>query len=223
MKNAALFFLLPLLAFVSSCNLAPVDTGRADMFYLRQGHVSPPLNQPVAQSLTVGLPTAPDALDTYRIALRRDKGTWDYYAGTRWADFLTGMVQDTLVKSIEGAKIFKSTVTDESGLTGGMILKPEIRAFNAEYKTAGAPPVIHVRIVATFLTGVSRRTIATLSGAADRTAAADDLKAIQAAFQQAYLSVEQQLVTGLAAAVGTPPAELEKAGRLNKLEDGKAP
>ncbi|MBI1214985.1 MAG: hypothetical protein GC185_04095 [Alphaproteobacteria bacterium] len=211
MRKRTVLMVFALLAVLAGCHLTPVDTGRSYMFALRPDFAPPaPASKAVAASLTVGLPVAPDALDTYRVALLRGGGVWDYYAGARWADFLTGMVQDSLVKSIETTQVFDNVASDAAGLTGGLILKPEIRAFNAEYGPGGDRPVIHVRIVATLMTGISRENIASIDASDDRRAADDSLPAIQAAFRKAYLAVEKKLVARLLAAARAGAADLQK-------------
>ncbi|MBI3441435.1 MAG: membrane integrity-associated transporter subunit PqiC [Proteobacteria bacterium] len=177
---------------LTACTFAPKDTGRAYMFAL-----SPALmtrHAPVNTSLIVSLPTAAPELDTYRIALTRDSKQWDYYAGARWSDFLPLLVQDSLTKTLEEARLFKAVTTDQAGVDGDQTLKAEIRTFQAEYTPGYAEPTVKIRIVVS----LSKRTEGTTSGPfeirGETRAAKNKLPDIQAAFALAFNDAQKQLV-----------------------------
>jgi cholesterol transport system auxiliary component len=172
---------------LASCTLTPKDTGRAYMFAL------PPVETAAharsGDSLTVALPLTSPELDTYRIALTRNGGRWDYYAGARWADFLPLMVQDSLTKTLADAKLFKSVSTDQSGADGEEILSAEIRTFQAEYEDKAAAPTIKIRLTVHLKKRGSSFEIKT-----EAKAAKDSLPAIQAAFATAFGEAQRQVV-----------------------------
>lgn len=181
---------------LAACALSPKDLGQAYMFSL--GPAKAAAKTHTGARLIVELPTTAPELDTHRISLIRDRGVRDYYAGAKWSDFLPVLVQDSLVRTLEGSGLFKSVAPDQTGLAPDMALKLEIRDFQAEYAKTGAAPVIRVRIVATLLNRESGNTIASLqTGSVTRKAASDSLPAIHAAFKAAFLSAQQRLTEGL--------------------------
>ncbi len=195
MRNKALLALL-FLSAVAACSLSPKDMGHAYMFALSPVRVS---GQAATDGhLTVGLPAAAPELDTSRVGLIRDGKVWDYYAGTRWAEFLPVLVQDSMIKTLENTGTFKSVASDQSGVAGGKLLKAEIRSFQAEYVPGKVAPVIRVGIAVSLLGGLlDRKPIASFEISGEKTAASDSLPAIQSAFQDAFNMAQKQLVEKL--------------------------
>jgi cholesterol transport system auxiliary component len=178
---------------LASCTLTtPKDTGRAFMFAL------PPIetaaHSPSGGSLTVALPVAAPELDTYRIALIRDGKRWDYYAGARWAEFLPVLIQDSLTKTLDDAKLFKTVTTDQTGVRGEQILNVDIRAFQAEYERGRAEPVIKIRLMVYLKKRLEGTPTASFKINTEAKAAQDSLPAIQAAFAKAFSEAQKQLV-----------------------------
>lgn len=181
---------------LAGCALSPKDLGQAYMFSLSPAKAAGKAR--TGQRLMVELPTTAPELDTHRIALVRDKGVRDYYAGARWADFLPVLAQDSLVRTLEGSGLFRTVAPDEAGLAADMVLKLEIRDFQAEYAKAGAAPVIRVRLIASLVSRQDGAMIASVQpGAVTRRAAGDSLPAIHAAFRSAFLAAQGQIAFGL--------------------------
>lgn len=183
-------------ALLAACALTPQDTGKAFLFALPPvGVVSQ--HEVSGDSLIVALPVAAAELDTYRIALMRREGRWDYYAGARWAEFLPLLVQDSLARTLEDSGLFSGVATDREGLSGDLVLKTEISAFQAEYSGAGSAPVIRVKIFVSLLNRLKRVPVVSFSVQAEEKAAADSLPAIQAAFAAASGMAQKQIVRKL--------------------------
>lgn len=181
-----------LTGLAAACSFAPKDTGTAFMFTLKPINV---VQQGAAkETLVVALPAAPAEIDTARIAILRSGGQWDYYAGAKWADFVPQLAQQSMIKTLEAARIFKSVAADASGITGDKVLKSEIRSFQAEYAKPGAAPTVKVRMVMSLLTRVDRVPVLSFEIAASKKAAADGLPQIQAAFVSAFNDAQLQAV-----------------------------
>lgn len=204
-------FSLSVLALVAGCTLSPVDTGRGHMFALGAVPIAPAAGKPVALVLSVARPTSPDTLDTARVALLQDGRRWDYYASARWADFLPDMVQASAVKALSDAKVFRAVMPDDAGVAAGLLLKPDIRAFQAVYETKGQAPVVKVQLEAVLMTAVSRKTLIVFSATTQSAAAQDSLPAIQKAFSQAYNRAIGSLVRQMEEKAAADGAAWEKA------------
>src|SRR3990172_3546164 len=180
------FFLL------ASCTLTPTDTGRAYMFALTPAQTA--RQAQIGDSLTVALPAAAPELDTYRIALIQDDGRWDYYAGARWAEFLPLLIQDSVTKTLEDAKLFKTVATDQAGNRGEQILNVGIRSFQAEYKRGSKEPVVKIRLMVSLKNRVEGTPVASFEIKTEAKAAQDRLPDIQAAFASAFSDAQKQMV-----------------------------
>lgn len=189
------YLLILSLVLVCACSLTPRDTGSAFMFSLSA--VKPAGYTPVEQRLTVMLPGAVSELDTFRIALTRDKGQRDYYAGARWAEFLPVLVRDSLTKTLEESGLFRAVTTDQTGLETDYILKLEIRSFQADYIPGQVAPVARIRMTASFLNRLDPAPIAVFDIKAERKAAGNRLSDIQRAFNTAFQVAELQLIDKL--------------------------
>lgn len=195
MKKHTIIWSFLITALAAACTLTPRDTGKAFMFSLSPLRI---IQQgPQSETLVVAMPVTSPELDTYRIALKRDDGRWDYYAGARWAEFLPLIVQDSLTKTLEHARMYKAVAPDQTGLMGDKILKTEIRTFQAEYTPGSIIPVVKVQMVVSVLTRVERNCLASFSVSADKKAGGHDLPAIQRAFTAAFNEAQRQLIEQL--------------------------
>ena len=186
-----------LLGLLAACSFTPRDTGSSFMFALQP--IEAAQQKPGAESLVVFMPTTSPELDTYRIALNGNGTRWDYYAGARWSDFLPLLVQDNITKSLAQAQIFKSVSTGDSGLTGDKILKTEIRAFQAEYKTGSTVPIVKISMVVSLVSRMERVPLSSFGVNVEKKASDNSLSAIQAAFASAFNAAQQQLIEKLEA------------------------
>ncbi len=112
--------------------------------------------------LLIELPAAPAGLDTPRIAVLRGRTEQDYVADVSWTDRAPALVQSLLVESFEESGRIVSVGRDNAGLRSDVVLKTELRDFQAEYADngRGLPDQVRVRIAAK-LVSVPRRTIET--------------------------------------------------------------
>jgi len=195
MTQRFFFVGLFLVVLAAACTLAPRDTGKGFMFVLPP--VKTTAHTPMGNTLTVNMPTTSPQLDTYRIALIRDKKSWDYYAHARWSEFLPSVVQDSLTKTLKDAKLFKTVATDESGISGDLILKTEIEGFHAEYDGENEPPMIKIRMIVSLIDRHSRGLLFSFDIKAQQKASGKSLSDIQAAFADAFGDAQRNLVSRL--------------------------
>lgn len=190
MRKSLLGFLL--LGMIAACSFAPKDIGHAYMFSLSSPRVA--AQKTAEKTLIVSLPVAAPELDTFRIALNKNDGRWDYYAGARWSDFLPLLVQDSLTKTLEGAKAFQVVTTDQSGVPGDVILKTDLRSFQALYKNSGMPPTIQVKMAISLRKRQGDAVIGSFVVHTKAKAEKDSLPEIQAAFSRAFNDAQKQTV-----------------------------
>lgn len=147
--------------------------------------------------LLVETPNAPAGLDTPRVAIIRNQSALDYFADVSWTDRAPSMVQSLIVESFEESGRIVSVGRENIGLRSDLVLKTDLRDFQAEYVTAGSsyPERVHVRIVAK-LVAMPRRTIEA-GETFDATAPIEGrgFPAIVAAFDEALGSAMKRLVT----------------------------
>ena len=182
-------------AAFTACSFTPQDLGKGYMFALNPA-------EPVAvnqqgQSIAVALPSAAPELDTYRIALIKDNKRWDYYAGARWADFLPLLVQDTLIKTLAGAKGAGKVSDDQSGISTDRLLKIEIRSFQAEYSAGKPNPLIRLHLTAHLQNRIDDTPITNFEVKTEVAAKANRISEIQEAFAEGFKTAQKQLVAKL--------------------------
>ncbi len=154
-NRIALF--VALLLYLPACSLTtPRDIGNDHRITLEALQATSTAKRR-GGTLIVAYPSVPEALDTYRMALKNPSGTMDYYAGMRWADFLPAIMQQSLISTLERTGAYSRVISDGEASTGMYILRPQVEVFEAHYVREGAPPVWRVRIRAVFLDGNTLR------------------------------------------------------------------
>jgi len=110
--------------------------------------------------LLVETPVASAALDTPRIAVERTPTSIDYLADATWTDRAPAMVQGLIVRSFEESGKIVSVGRDTAGLRSDLVLRVELRDFQAQYSSPnlGNPDRVRVRLSAK-LVAMPRRTI----------------------------------------------------------------
>ena len=103
------------------------------------------LPHPSAQ-LLIDVPLAPAGLDTGRIALSRSAVSIDYFADSEWIDQVPLMVQTALLDSFENSKAITAIDRESIGLRADIILKTDIRHFEALYNSPNGAPEVWVAI-----------------------------------------------------------------------------
>lgn len=191
---------IPLLSgFLVACSLtAPRDVGKANMFTLsapEHVQVFPRRNG----ILQVNYPSVPSELDTYRIAVATADGRQDYFARTRWSEFLPSLVQAALQDTLTRSQLFSYVDTDEGKSRETYVLTTEIQEFQAAYQSAGAPPLVTIRMVFRLSVANTGRVVKQFSTRHTAVASANQLPAIAAAFAKAFADSQTEVVQTLGA------------------------
>lgn len=194
-------FLFAALLLLAACNFSLERQGGEDFLIHFHPVTAAPREKPARGALTVYLPEADASLDSQRIGLVRADGAFDYYAGSRWADFLPMLVRDTLAQSLSHRRLTEQTLTDDVPSPGPYRLRFAIAEFQALYAAPGGPPVVQVHLVA-HLTDTRRANASHhFDIFAKAPAVQDEMVAIQSAFQMAFEIAQRDLMEKLAGVI----------------------
>jgi cholesterol transport system auxiliary component len=150
------------LATVVGCGVQLPGTGeRAQLYVLTPKSTYPEDLPKVDWQLLVEKTVSPAGLDTPRIAVAYSPIELDYFARSNWTDRAPEMVLRLLVESFENSERIIAVGRDSVGLRSNIVLKTELREFQAEYDRKdtsgqgiegatghGEAPKIRVRIAA---------------------------------------------------------------------------
>ncbi len=142
-----------LAAILAGCTVPLPGTGEpAQLYVLTPKSTYPDDLIRVDWQLLVEKTTSPAALDSPRIAVSYSPIEIDYFARANWTDRAPQMVQRLIVESFENSGRIVAVGSDAIGLRSNILLKTELREFQAEYdgkpaEGAGSgPPRVRVRI-----------------------------------------------------------------------------
>lgn len=144
--------------------------------------------------MTVGLPAADAALNTARIALRRNPVSLEYYARANWVDTAPQMIQTLLVESFENSDRIVSIGRQSVTLRADYSLLTDLREFQAEYAGAG-PPRVRVRLNVKMVRMPQREILAFETFEYVEQATDSDLKSVVVAFDSALGKTLKRIVT----------------------------
>jgi cholesterol transport system auxiliary component len=144
--------------------------------------------------LLVDVPLAPAGLDTGRIALSRSAVSIDYFADSEWIDRVPLMVQTALLDSFENSKAITAIDREAVGLRADLILRTEIRHFEAVYSSPNGAPEVWVAISARLVNPSGRDIVANASFERRQQAKSNDIAQIVLAFDEALGGVMEDIV-----------------------------
>lgn len=167
------------------------------MYRLSPTDVDPPAGPPVRHSsLAIDPPTAPENLDSDRIALTRGATHFAYFADATWTDRVPALLRALLVEAFEATGRIADVWTDSDGMFDGYLLETQVRAFTARYDEAAAsPPVVDVSLALRLARLPGQRTVGRTLIAEQRTAARNDLSGVVPAFDVATAKALSRCVT----------------------------
>ena len=169
--------------------------GPAPHLYRVTRKSSYPGNLPrLSGQLLVDVPSAPAGLDTARIALSRSAVSIDYFADSEWIDRVPLMVQTALLDSFERSKTITAIDRESIGLRADLILKTDIRHFEALYDSRNGPPEVWVAITARLVDPSGRDVVAHASFERREQAQANDIARVVLAFDEALGGVMEEIV-----------------------------
>jgi cholesterol transport system auxiliary component len=144
--------------------------------------------------LLVDVPLAPAGLDTGRIALSRSAVSIDYFADSEWIDRVPLMVQTALLDSFENSKAITAIDRESVGLRADLILRTDIRHFEAVYDSRDGAPEVWVAISARLVNTSGRDVVAHASFERREQAKGKDIAQIVLAFDMALGGVMEDIV-----------------------------
>jgi len=161
-RAAAALILLAAFALTAGCGITLPGTGERSQLYVLTPKSTYPDDLPLVNwQLLVEKTTSPAGLDTPRIAVAYSPIELDYFARTNWTDRAPEMVLRLLVESFENSGKIIAVGRDSIGLRSNIVLKTELREFQAEYDRkpessraqggangSGTGPQVRVRISA---------------------------------------------------------------------------
>lgn len=158
--TATRFSLMAALALALGACAGALTSPPAKLYTLTPAERADPALPRAAFQLLVETPVAGAALDTPRIAVGKTATSVDYLADSAWTDRAPAMIQGLIVQSFEDSRKILSVGRDSVGLRSDIVLRTELRNFEAEYSTpkAANPDRVHVRVAAKLI-DMPRRTI----------------------------------------------------------------
>jgi cholesterol transport system auxiliary component len=144
--------------------------------------------------LLVDVPFAPAGLDTTQIALSRSVVSIDYFADSEWIDRVPLMVQTALLDSFDRSGAITAIDREAIGLRADLILKTDIRHFEAVYDSPDGPPEVRVAIGARLVDPSGREVVAHASFERREQAQGTDIAHIVLAFDEALGGVIKDIV-----------------------------
>ncbi len=144
--------------------------------------------------LLVEDPTAAGGLDSTMLARRSSPTAIQYYAGGRWADRPTQMIQAALVEAFEMAGQHVSRGRGGTSVPAVYELQTDLRDFQAEFYSGGDIPEIRVRLAITLVRLGKLETIGKNSILVTRQANGPTLDSVVLAFDDAADEAMRQAV-----------------------------
>lgn len=126
---------------------------KADLkVYAPQIDITPDASWPrLERSLAIAEPHASTALDSPRIAVRPVPSQLQVYAGAVWSDTAPSLVQASLVNALAHSERFKAVVRPTDAISAELLLRLDLRHFEATYGENGGRPTVVVELSATLI------------------------------------------------------------------------
>lgn len=195
-----------MLALVAGCGVQLPGTGERAQLYVLTPKSTYPADLPkVDWQLLVEKTVSPAGLDTPRIAVAYSPIELDYFARSNWTDRAPEMVLRLLVESFENSGKIIAVGRDSVGLRSNLVLKTELREFQAEYERgtassqsgasgSGKAPKVRARIAAKLVKMPQRVIVASATFEHVVPAERNNMEAIVGAFDEALGKVLKQIV-----------------------------
>jgi len=145
--------------------------------------------------LLIDRPTSSDALDTVRIALRRNEISFDYFADSAWTDSAPAMIQSLLVDSLQRSGCVAAVTRDTLAIHGNFELRIELRHFEAQYLGDTNLPTVRIELGLILVRTDDRRVVATRTVTAAAQPTRNAVPAIVAAFDTALHAAMRETLT----------------------------
>jgi len=137
------------------------------------------------RTLAIAEPDASTLLDSNRIAVRPKPTTLQVYSGAIWSDNAPVLVQSALVGSFADPGRFRAVVRPTDGLGADLLLRLDLRQFEAVYAEDAKTPTVVVELQATLVDQRAHRVIGSRRFRAEQPAEREKLPAVVPAFEAA--------------------------------------
>jgi cholesterol transport system auxiliary component len=181
---------------LAGCNILPKVQDPTTLYTLTPKTTYPPDLPEVSWQLVVELPTAAAGIDSSRIALSHNPFTLEYYAKAAWTDNAPGMIQSLLVESFERTGKIVAVGPESAGLKPDVILKTDLRAFQANYRGDDPIPTVLVRMSAKLVAMPQRKIIRAIASEKFAKASGSKFEDVLNAFDDAIGHVFRDIVVG---------------------------
>jgi cholesterol transport system auxiliary component len=198
-----LLLVLSLLALSACTGLLAGGGPAPDLYTLSPATRFPDGLQRANWHLLIEEPTAVGGLEANRVAVQRTPNEVRYFAGIRWVERASRMVQGLLVESFERADAVTSVERYTVGPRVDYVLKSELRDFQAEQFESVGTPTVHVRLSVRLVRGARQDAVWTRDFTARVPAKTRSPQEVISAFDQALGLVMTEIVT--ATVRDTPP------------------
>jgi ABC-type uncharacterized transport system auxiliary subunit len=183
-----------LLSLLTACSVTtPRDVGNHNILTLTplpaEGYVTKKHG-----ALLLDYPTAVPELDTPRVSVIRADDRQDYFASTKWSDFLPVVTQSVLLESLRNQGYFAYAEPESSDITRSFLLRTRINQFTAIYAKADMPPVIHLSLSFELKRTGGRGGVTAFTITRSVPATRNTTSSVAAAFTQALQAVARELL-----------------------------
>ena len=155
------------------------------VYVLSAGPGSPGNAAQIPADLAVLKPRIRPGLESDRIAVLYADRHLDYLADARWGGPLGDVLQDLAVQELHAHANLRTVSAEGSVFASGYWLEFEVADFQAEYTSAGAAPIVRVRVLARIGTSGDRHILGQFGASAQQPAAENRLTAIVDAYARA--------------------------------------
>jgi cholesterol transport system auxiliary component len=195
-KNLGTLRLLSLVALVAGLTgcASMFTTPPRPLYRLTAPADFPAATRHIAAQLTIGVPYAPNAIDTSRIAMSRSPVSLDYLADGDWTDRAPSLVQTALIEAFENSKSFKAVGPDSLDLRADFVIQGDLRHFEAVYDSPSGAPAAWVALAVKLVKIPEQKILAETLISARESASANATPQIVLAFNAAMASVSKQVV-----------------------------
>ncbi len=137
------------------------------------------------RTLAISEPNASALLDSNRIAVRPKPATLQVYSGAIWADSAPDLVQSALVGAFAEPDRFQAVVRPTDGLGADLLLRLDLRHFEAVYAEDAKTPTVVVELQATLVDQRTHRVIGSRRFRAEQSTEREKLPSVVPAFEAA--------------------------------------
>jgi cholesterol transport system auxiliary component len=140
---------------------------------------------PAAASLRINRPIAAPGLDSPHIMVLQPDHRMNFYTGSRWPAPVPDVIEALAAQTLRASGAWASIEYGSSPFPSEYLMQLTVRRFEADYTEVGSAPVVYVVLDCVLGRREGREVIATFTVSGTAPAAANHLRDVVAAFEQA--------------------------------------